>query len=215
MLGLVPSLVSAWRSTGCLNGLDWSRIRAFSSSGECSNPQDMLFLMSRAGYKPVIEYCGGTEIGGAYITGTVVLPAAPSIFSTPALGSDLVILNEAGQARRFRRSFPGPALHGVEPGDAQPRSPRGVLRQHSERTAGSVARRHGDLIERLPGGYFRAHGRADDCMNLGGIKVSSLADRGDCRGVEGVREAAAVAVSPPMEGRAGWWFTPCRPERRS
>ena len=72
MLGLVPSLVSVWRRTGCLDGLDWSQIRAFSSSGECSNPHDMLYLMSRAGYKPVIEYCGGTEIGGAYITGTVV-----------------------------------------------------------------------------------------------------------------------------------------------
>ena len=25
--------------------------------------------MALAGYKPVIEYCGGTEIGGGYITG--------------------------------------------------------------------------------------------------------------------------------------------------
>ena len=53
--------------------------------------------MSRAGYKPVIEYCGGTEIGGAYITGTVVQHAAPATFSTPALGSDLAILDEEGR----------------------------------------------------------------------------------------------------------------------
>ncbi len=26
-------------------------------------------------------------------------------------------------------------------------------------------------MERLPGGYYRAHGRVDDTMNLGGIKV--------------------------------------------
>lgn len=32
-------------------------------------------------------------------------------------------------------------------------------------------RRHGDVFERLPGGYYRAHGRSDDTMNLGGIKV--------------------------------------------
>ncbi len=44
----------------------------------------MLYLMSRAGYKPVIEYCGGTEIGGGYITGTVVQSAVPGTFSTPA-----------------------------------------------------------------------------------------------------------------------------------
>ena len=32
-------------------------------------------------------------------------------------------------------------------------------------------RRHGDEVARLPGGYYRALGRADDTMNLGGIKV--------------------------------------------
>ena len=32
-------------------------------------------------------------------------------------------------------------------------------------------RRHGDEVEHLPGGFFVAHGRCDDTMNLGGIKV--------------------------------------------
>lgn len=36
-----------------------------------------------------------------------------------------------------------------------------------------VLRRHGDVFERNAVGYYRAHGRADDTMNLGGIKVSS------------------------------------------
>ena len=39
--------------------------------------------------------------------------------------------------------------------------------------AGETLRRHGDQMERLPGGYWRAQGGADDTMNLGGIKVSS------------------------------------------
>lgn len=33
-------------------------------------------------------------------------------------------------------------------------------------------RRHGDEVEALPGGFFAAHGRCDDTMNLGGIKES-------------------------------------------
>ena len=97
MLGVVPSLVAAWRNTDCMKGLDWRSIKAFSSTGECSNAEDMLFLMSLAGYRPIIEYCGGTEIGGGFITGTVVRPAAPATFSTPALGLDFVILDEKGQ----------------------------------------------------------------------------------------------------------------------
>jgi acyl-coenzyme A synthetase/AMP-(fatty) acid ligase len=32
-------------------------------------------------------------------------------------------------------------------------------------------RRHGDIIKRTVGGYFIVQGRADDTMNLGGIKV--------------------------------------------
>jgi acetyl-CoA synthetase len=95
MLGVVPSLVSVWKTTQCMQGLDWSAIKAFSSTGECSNPQDMLFLMALAGYKPMIEYCGGTEIGGGYITGTLLQPCIPATFTTPALGLDFVILDTA------------------------------------------------------------------------------------------------------------------------
>lgn len=32
-------------------------------------------------------------------------------------------------------------------------------------------RRHGDIIKRTVGGYLFVQGRADDTMNLGGIKV--------------------------------------------
>ena len=52
-------------------------------------------------------------------------------------------------------------------------------------------------------------------MNLGGIKVSSLQIEEIVGGVEGVRETAAVAVSPPDGGPSMLVFTPCRPERRS
>ncbi len=63
-----------------------------------------------------------------------------------------------------------------------------------------MLRRHGDQMQRLANGYFRAQGRADDCMNLGGIKVSSLQIEEVVDGVRGVRETAAVAVSPPGGG---------------
>jgi acetyl-CoA synthetase len=200
MLGVVPSLVSAWRSSNCLQGVDWSSIRAFSSTGECSNPQDMLFLMSRAGYRPVIEYCGGTEIGGGYITGTVVQHAAPATFSTPALGIGLVILGEDGRRADSGELFLVPPSMGLSQTllngshhevyyEGTPLGPEGQL-----------LRRHGDRMQRFSNGYFRAHGRADDTMNLGGIKVSSLEIEESVAGLKGVRETAAVAVSPAGGG---------------
>ena len=49
MLGVVPSLVKAWRASGVLDTVNWRAIRRFSSTGEASQPEDMAWLMQRAG----------------------------------------------------------------------------------------------------------------------------------------------------------------------
>jgi len=200
MLGLVPSLVRAWRASSCMGGLDWTRIKAFSSTGECSNADDMFYLMSLAGYKPIIEYCGGTEIGGGYITGTLVKPSAPGTFSTPALGTQFVILDENGNEADLGELFLMPPSMGL--------SRRLLNRDHHEvyyadcpmGPGEQALRRHGDQMERLPGGYYRAHGRADDTMNLGGIKVSSAQIERVVASSPAIHEAAAIAVAPPGGG---------------
>ena len=201
MLGLVPSLVRSWRQTRCMEGADWSRIRCFSSTGECSNADDMMYLMWLGGWKPIIEYCGGTEIGGGYITGTMVQPCVPGTFSTPAMGLDFVILDEAGRTCDLGELFLIPPSIGLSNvllnydhesvyfADTPP-APAGV----------PCLRRHGDQMERLPGGYYRSHGRVDDTMNLKGIKVSSAELEGTFNEVDGVRETAAVAVPPATGG---------------
>jgi len=172
MLGVVPKLVRAWKADGTIEGLDWSAVRRFSSTAEPSTPEEMLYLMSLADYKPIIEYCGGTEIGGGYITGTMVQPCAPSTFTTPAMGLDLVILDEGQPASRGEVFVIPPSIglsndllnydHEAEYFAGIPRGPNGVR-----------LRRHGDRIERLGGGFYRHHGRIDDMININGVKTSS------------------------------------------
>jgi acetyl-CoA synthetase len=201
MLGVVPSLVRAWRSTVGADELDWQHVRVLSSTGEPSNPEDYLWLMSRTRYRaPVIEYCGGTEIGGAYITGSVLHPASPATFTTPAFGLDLVLLGEDGQPAHdgeMGEVFLVPPSIGL--------SQRLLNRDHHEvyhagcpqGPAGEILRRHGDQLVRLPGGFYQALGRADDTMNLGGIKTSS-------REIEAVADAHPhVAESAAIGVRAG------------
>ncbi|MEJ2721109.1 MAG: AMP-binding protein [bacterium] len=200
MLGVVPSLVRAWQKNDAPRGLDWTAIKAFSSTGESSNPDDYLYLMSLAGYRPVIEYCGGTEIGGGYISGTIVQPASPSTFSTPAFGLDFCILDEDGLPSENGELFLIPPSIGL--------SNRLLNRDHHAvyyadtptGPHGELLRRHGDQFEALPGGYYRGHGRADDTMNLGGIKVSSKEIERTLDAVEGVTETAAIAYDPPEGG---------------
>jgi acetyl-CoA synthetase len=204
MLGVVPSLVNTWRTSQCMQGLDWSAIKTFSSTGECSNPQDMLFLMSLAGYKPIVEYCGGTEIGGAYITGTLVQPCAPATFTTPALGLDIVILDPDGQITEQGEALIIPPSIGLSTELLNKDhyqiyfADTPVLAQNSQ--APLTLRRHGDRLERLPNGYYRAQGRVDDTMNLGGIKVSATEIERVLNTIAEIKETAAIAISPPEGG---------------
>ena len=48
--------------------------------------------------------------------------------------------------------------------------------------------------------YYRALGRCDDTMNLGGIKISSVEIERACNLADGVLETAAVAVNSPGGG---------------
>ncbi|OIS96491.1 putative acyl-activating enzyme 18, peroxisomal [Nicotiana attenuata] len=97
ILGTVPSLVKTWKSTGCMKGLDWTRIRMFASTGEASNVDDDLWLSSRVDYKPVIECCGGTELSSSYIMGNLLQPQAFGTFSSASMSTGFVILDEDGR----------------------------------------------------------------------------------------------------------------------
>ena len=204
ILGVVPSLVRAWRRSSALEDANWNGIRVFSSTGEPSNQEDYLWLMSRTGYRaPVIEYLGGTEIGGGHVTGTVVQPASPSTSTTPTLGTDFVILDE--QAVPVPEGGEG-ELFLIPPAIGLSQT---LLNKnhHDVYYAGSpsgpngeVLRRHGDRIARLQKGFFKAAGRADDAMNLGGIKVSSAELEQVLDLHPTVYESAAIAIQPEGQG---------------
>lgn len=208
LLGCVPSLVAAWRAGRALEmpgggWVDWSSLRCFASTGEASRAEDSLWLMSRvAGYRPIVEYCGGTELGGGYMCGNIYTPVAPSCFNGPNIGCDVVLLLGDGNIisyddARTRSDTPTVGEIAIRPPTfgasrylligsgrshfdsyyaGMPTFPRGPVEGavFSDMPGEQQLRRHGDRVEVLPGGYLRARGRTDDAMNLGGIKTSSL-----------------------------------------
>lgn len=194
MLGVVPSIVKAWRESGCLTDIDWSNLKLISSTGECSNPDDMAWLSNRAGGKPIIEYCGGTEIGGGYISSTLVQPNVASAFSSPTLGSQLLLLDEHGNEVDEGEVFIVPPAIGLSRRLLNGDHHQVYYAGTPQTTSAGKLRRHGDQMTRLPNGYFRALGRADDTMNLGGIKVGAAEIERVAAIVPGVSELAAVAV---------------------
>ena len=228
MVGVIPSLVKAWQARNATKDCDWSCVRRFSSTGEASDPENYLWLMSRIqGYAPVIEYCGGTEIGGSYLSSVLVQPNVPSMFSTPVLGSQLYLLDHESKAseKSVYKAAPNSTISGevalVPPSIGL--STHLLNRDHfhtyykgmQSGPGEEVLRRHGDEIEMISNSqkdscpkmaveesspYFRALGRCDDTMNIGGIKVSSVEIERVCNLVEEIKETAAIGVAGPHGG---------------
>ena len=207
ILGTIPSVVKSWKRQDFHAKFDWESVRLFSSTGEPSNPEEYFYLMGLGRFQaPIIEYCGGTEIGGAYVTGTVLQPASPSVFTTPALGLDFMILKSAGK-------ITPPGISGevyiLPPSVGL--SQQLLNKDHHQEYYASVPpgpnkeklRRHGDALMRILAEgmiFYRSAGRTDDAMNLGGIKVSALEIEEQINTHPDIRESAAVAVSENGSG---------------
>lgn len=135
----------------------------------------------------------GTEIGGSFLSSTLVHENVPSMFSTPVLGSRFLLQDDAGvaiESSSFTRD-----KDGSESGELVLVPPSLGLsttllnRDHyteyyegmSSGPDGEILRRHGDEVEYVRSSlhlpeedqnmttpYFRALGRSDDTMNIGG-----------------------------------------------
>ncbi|KAL5563556.1 hypothetical protein UlMin_033303 [Ulmus minor] len=205
ILGTVPSLVKAWKSTECMKSLDWTKIKSFCSTGEASNVDDDLWLSSRAYYKPIIECCGGTELASSYIQGCPLQPQAFGAFSTASMTTGFVILDERGIPYPDDQACTGEVglfpLHMGATNRLLNADHDKVYYKGMPNYKGMWLRRHGDIIRKSVGGYFIVHGRSDDTMNLGGIKTSSIEIERVCdRADESILETAAVSVAPPNGG---------------
>ncbi len=206
MLGLIPSIVRQWVQQGYLEGTGFPSVEAFSSTGECSDPDYYVELARFSKFQvPIIEYLGGTEIGGAYITGSVNTPMALSSFSMPALGTACTFLD--GKDQPLKQGETGEAF--LSSGDLGHSSTLvNTDLDHDEiyfsdtplDSQGYPLRRHGDLFKCYPNGVIRAQGRADDFGNLGGIKVSPIPFEEAVNNHPSVSESAAIFVAPKTGG---------------
>jgi acetyl-CoA synthetase len=206
VLGTIPSVVKVWKNNNFLEKFNW-KVRIFSSTGEPSNPEDYFYLMALSKFNaPIIEYCGGTELGGAYISSTVMQPGSLSAFTTPTLGLNFYLLNENkeliknGEQGEVFIVPPSIGLtqkllnrdHHAEYYEGSPKGP-----------AGEILRKHGDAFETfeaLGTTFYKSMGRTDDAMNLGGIKISAVEIEEVLNRHPAIFETAAVSVPTGKSG---------------
>ncbi|KAL6893869.1 hypothetical protein ACP4OV_007967 [Aristida adscensionis] len=205
VLGSVPSLVKSWKAGNCTEGLDWTKIRVLGTTGEASDIDDNLWLSSRTSYKPIVECCGGTELASSYIQGSLLRPQAFGAFSGPSMSTGFVILDEHGTP--YPDDLPCSGEVGLFPlyfgatDKLLNADHNKVYFDGMPIYKGKQLRRHGDIIQRTVDGYYIVQGRADDTMNLGGIKTSSVEIERVCnRADDRLLETAAVSIKPSGGG---------------
>ncbi len=179
MLGVVPSLVRAWREYRCLcrrrlvanRGLQLHRRTLQPPRLPLARPPTR--VTGRRSSSTAAGPRSAAAMSPAPWSNRLHLPPSPPRRSGSTWSSSMAPVNRSPMARRARSSsFRRPS--GCPRRCSTATTRRSITTTARPDPAGEVLRRHGDQLARLPGGFYRAQGRADDTMNLGGIKVSSL-----------------------------------------
>lgn len=206
MLGVSPTLMRTLRSAGGrLPAHDLSSVRTLGSTGEPWDPDSYEWLArdvfgSRV---PVINFSGGTEVGGSFLAPYPVEPIRSCSLGGPSLGMDVDVVDDSGRPVRG------------EVGELVCRQPwpamtRGVWRDEERYLESYWSTfpglwRHGDhaLIE---DGQWYIRGRSDDVMNVAGKRLAPAEVEAILVTHPAVAEAAVVGIPDPTKGETPWAF---------
>ena len=211
MLGVSPTLVRALRPADVAQMPDLSSVHVLGSTGEPWDPEsyDWLARDVFGGRVPVINFSGGTEVGGSFLAPYPVETIRSCSLGGPSLGMDVDVVDDDGNSVRGQVG----ELVCRQP---WPSMTRGIWQDEERYRQAYWARfpgmwTHGDFALVDGDGQWFILGRSDDVMNVAGkrlapAEVESVMNTHPC-----VAEAAAVGVPDPVKGEAVWAFWVPRP----
>ncbi|WP_181782967.1 acyl-CoA synthetase, partial [Pseudonocardia pini] len=205
MLGVSPTLIRTIRSAD-LGSFDLSSVHTLGSTGEPWDPESYEWLAREVfgGRVPIINFSGGTEVGGSFLAPYPVEPIASCSLGGPSLGMDVDVVDAAGQPVRG------------EVGELVCRQPwpamtRGIWRDRERYLEAYWSTfpglwRHGDHAVVDADGQWFLRGRSDDVMNVAGKRLAPAEVEAVLITHPAVAEAAVVGVPDPKKGEAVWAF---------
>jgi acetyl-CoA synthetase len=153
---------------------------------------------------PIINFSGGTEVGGAFLAPFVVEPIKPCSLGGPSLGMDVAVYDAGGRPVRNE-------LGELVCRQPWPAMTRGVWRDPDRYREAYWSTfpgvwRHGDWAKVDGDGQWFLFGRSDEAINVAGKRVGPAEIEGVLVAHGAVAEAAAVGVPDQMKGEAIWCF---------
>lgn len=202
VLGMVPTLARSLRASAeaTIEQYDLSSLRLILSSGESWDRESWMWVFERLCRRrlPLMNYCGGTELGGLLAT-NLLLPMKPGGFSGPIPGTGADILDAQGH------SVPAGQVGELVMRSASIGTTRGLWRE-PERYIDSYWSIYpgiwaqGDAAMRDVDGVWWVIGRSDDTIKIAGKRTGPAEIEDILLSTGLVAEAAAIGLPDPDKG---------------
>jgi acetyl-CoA synthetase len=209
MLGVSPTLIRTLRAAGALPSQDLGSVRVLGSTGEPWDPESYEWLARGVfgGRVPIINFSGGTEVGGSFLCPYPVEEIHSCSLGGPALGMDVDVVDD--QARSIRGEIgelvcrqPWPSMtRGIWNDDAE-----GSRYHEAYWSTFDGLWRHGDFALVDDAGSWFILGRSDDVMNVAGKRVAPAEIESVVAADRDVAESAVVGIPDATKGEAVWVF---------
>lgn len=205
-LGVAPTMIRAFMQHADAEyaKYDLSTLRVTAATGEPWTPEAWNWLRHDVckGRVPLLNYSGGTEIGGGILAGTMLHPdMEPCAFAGPIPGMGAVVVDEsghhvpAGQVGELALSKPS---IGLTRGFWRDRDR--YLDTYWSKIPGLWV--HGDFVSTDSAGNWYIHGRSDDTIKVSGKRTGPAEVEAALLSTGLVAEAAAVGVPDVVKGNA-------------
>ena len=199
--GVAPTAMRAIAAAGIDSFGDLSSLRAFASTGEAWDEPTWWWLFSEVGERnrPIMNYTGGTEVGGGILVSYPFLSMEPASFNAPVPGADVAVLDVEGNTvvggvgeLSVLNTFPG-MTHSFWQD-----TPR-YLETYWSQIEGVWV--HGDLATVDEHGVWRLLGRSDDTIKVSGRRVGPAEIEAALLRDKRIVEAAAIGVPDQQRGQ--------------
>jgi len=209
MLGVSPTLIRTLRAAGKVPAQELGSVRVLGSTGEPWDPESYEWLAREVfgGRVPIINFSGGTEVGGSFLCPYPVEDIHSCSLGGPALGMDVDVVD--GQARPVRGEIgelvcrqPWPSMtRGIWNDDAE-----GSRYHEAYWSTFDGLWRHGDFALVDEDGSWFILGRSDDVMNVAGKRVAPAEIESVVAVDSAIAESAVVGIPDATKGEAVWVF---------
>ena len=210
--GVSPTAIRAIATTGETPDADLRTLRAFASTGEAWDETTWWWLFDAVGarQRPIMNYSGGTEVGGGLLVSYPFLPMLPASFNGPLPGIDVAVLDSQGEPvvdavgeLVALNTWPG-MTHSFWQDDER------YLQTYWQTWPGVW--HHGDLASVRGDGTWRVHGRSDDTIKVSGRRIGPAEIETALLKDPRILEAAAIGVPDERRGQSVMAFVVLRHE---